>query len=289
MNNEDKRSLWTDSTKSHYFLIPDNEELPSGDFTLCKLNGEEKNVDSTAITSFKLAESEAKAHLQAEMNQAMEQAKTAFSNLMAFSTQTSEEARSNPTPSSDQTESAQNFISALLGVSPEEFQNNPETARTAFLNFYTELKELLGESTSQNPDQVESARARVRSLREKLQAQGINVSEEMEELPDKLREAVSSSKIEGYLQEIVAKLQDLADQINQSPDAVGQKIDETIKSLSNDLFIDEEKRLEEKRRQQYRQSAQDAIGESFRSLGLPSFAGGDLKLENRQQEEDEKK
>jgi hypothetical protein len=47
--------------------------------------------------------------------------------------------------------------------------------------------------------------------------------------------------------------------------------------------------LEEKRKQQYRKSAQDAIAESFRSLGLPSFAGGDLKLENSQQEEDEQK
>jgi hypothetical protein len=43
---------------------------------------------------------------------------------------------------------------------------------------------------------------------------------------------LSSSNIEGYLKEIVAKLRDLADQINQSPDAVGQKIDETIHTLS---------------------------------------------------------
>jgi DNA-binding ferritin-like protein len=151
------------------------------------------------------------------------------------------------------------------------------------------LQELLDESNSKKPNRVEAARAGVRALREKLQAQGINVGDEMDELSDKLLEAFSDSKIEDYLQKILAKLRDLADQIEQSPDAVGQKSDETIKSLNKDLFVDQEKRLEEKRKQQYRKSAQDAIAESFSSLGLPSFAGGDLKLENSQQEEHEQK
>ncbi len=289
MNTKDKHSLWLDSTRSRYFLIPDNQELVTGNFILCRLNGEEKNVDFPALASFEITESEAKAYLQAEMNQALEEAKNSFSNLMAFSTHTSQAAPSNPSPSSDDTQSTQNLVSTLLGVTPEELQNNPEAVQTAFLNVYTEFKELLGASTSKNPAEVEAARSRLHSLRETLSTQGIIISDEIEELPKKLQEVLSSSNIEGYLKEIVAKLRDLADQINQSPDAVGQKIDETIHSLSKDLFIDEEKRLEEKRTQQYKQSAQDAIAQSFRSLGIPSFAGGDLKLENSQQEEDEQK
>ncbi len=289
MNIEARRSLWIDSTRSRYFIIPDNQEIPFGDFLLCTLKGNEKNVDATALTPFEITESEAKAYLQAEMNQALEEAKNAFSNFMAFSTQKSQAAPSNPSPSSEDTQSTQNLVSTLLGVTPEELQNNPEAVQTAFLNVYTEFKELLGASTSKNPAEVEAARSRLQSLRETLSTQGINISEEIEELPKKLQEVLSSSNIEGYLKEIVAKLRDLADQINQSPDAVGQKIDETIHSLSKDLFIDEEKRLEEKRTQQYRQSAQDAIAQSFRSLGIPSFAGGDLKLENNQQDEDEQK
>ena len=97
---------------------------------------------------------------------------------------------------------------------------------------------MLSESSSKKPNRVEAARAGVRALRVKLELQGINVGEEMDELSDKLLEAFSSSKIEYYLQKILAKLRDLADQIEQSPDAVGQKIDETIKSLNKDLFVD---------------------------------------------------
>ncbi|MBE9127619.1 MULTISPECIES: hypothetical protein [unclassified Coleofasciculus] len=285
MSSDNKHSLWLDSTRSRYFLIPDDQDLVTGDFILCNLSGDEKNVDSASIASFEITESEAKAYLQAEMNQALEEAKNAFSNFVAFSTQKSQAAPSNPTPSSDDTQSTHNLISTLLGVTPEELQNNPEAIQTAFLNLYTELKEFVSASTSKNPTEVEAARARLHSLRKTLSTQGINLSEDIEEFPDKLQEVLSSSNIEGYLKEIVSKLRDLADKINQSPDAIGQTIDETIQTLSQDLFIDEEKRLEEKRKQQYRQSARDAIAQSFRSRGIPSFSGGDLKPDSSQPDE----
>ncbi|HBE17167.1 MAG TPA: hypothetical protein DEG17_20390 [Cyanobacteria bacterium UBA11149] len=285
MNTKDKRSLWSNSTQTQYFLIPDDEALPTGNFILCSLKGDKKNVDSTAITSFEITESEAKAYLQAEMNQALEEAKNAFSNFMAFSTQSSQEIPSNSTPSLEQTRSNQNLISALLGVTPEELQNNPDAAKTAFLNLYTQLKKFVGESTSKNPTEVDAVRSRLQSLRETFSTQGIKISGEIEELPKKLQEVLSSSNIEEYLKEIVDKLRDFADQIDKSPDAVGQKIDEMIHSSLKDLFIEEEKRLEEKRKQQYRQSAQDAIAQSFKNMGIPSFAGGDLKVETSEEDE----
>jgi hypothetical protein len=289
MNSKNKPSLWIDSTRSHYFLIPNDQELSSRDFIILTLNGDEKKVDYNALNSFEIPESEAKAYLQAEMMQALDEAKNAFSNFLELELQTPQEVSLNPIPSSHQNPSDEELISSLFGATPEELQNNPKAAQATFVNFSNDLQELLDESISKKPNRVEAALAGVSALREKLQAQGINVGDEIDELSDKLLKAFSSSKIEDYLPKIIAKLRDLADQIEQSPDAVGQKIEETIKSLNKDLFVHQEKRLEEKRKQQYRKSAQDAIAQSFRSLGLPSFAGGDLKLENSQQEEDEKK
>ncbi len=286
MRSNDKVSLWTNSNRSRYFLIPDDQELPDGDFILCTLKGHEKKVDYIALNSFEITDSEAKAYLQAEMNQAMEEAKNAFASFMSFSAEATQEAPSNPTSSFDQTSSYQNIIFALLGVTLEELQNNPESAQTAFIKVYTELKELLGESTSQSPAQVDTARERVRSLREMLQAQGINVSEGLEELPDKIREVFSSRNIEQYVQEIVVKLRDFTNEINQSPEVIGLKIDEAVQSLSKDLFIDDqEKRSLEERKQKHNKLAQDAIAESFRSLGIPSFAGDDLQLDTSQEGE----
>ncbi|MBX9254086.1 hypothetical protein H1Q63_09025 [Desmonostoc muscorum CCALA 125] len=272
MSSENQLTFWTDSKRSRYFLIPDNQKLSRGRFVISTLTGIQKKVTQIAIANFEIPESAAKAYLENEMNQAMAQAKIAVSNLMFFSTQTSEKVP----PASNETPSVPDILSSLLGVTPEELQNNPEAAQKAFVNIYTQLKEFLGESTSENSTQVESARSRVRSLRETLQAQGINISEEIDELPNKLQEVLSSANIEEYLQEIVTKLRDLTEQIEQSPDGVGQKIDEAIKSLSQDLFRDEEKQLEDKKKQDYKQSAENAIAQSLKLRGFTSFAGGDF-------------
>jgi uncharacterized membrane-anchored protein YjiN (DUF445 family) len=190
---------------------------------------------------------------------------------------------------SNQTESAQKLVATLLGVTPEELQNNPEAARTAFVKIYTKLQEILGDSTSEKSTQVEAARSHLHSLRKTLRTQGFDTSEEIEQLPDLLQEVLSSPKIEQYLQEMLAKLQTLADKNDQSSEAVGQTINEIIQTLNNSLFGEEESRREQERRQEYRKLADDAIAQSFSKLEIPSFVGGFLKMETSQQSEDEQK
>jgi uncharacterized membrane-anchored protein YjiN (DUF445 family) len=201
--------------------------------------------------------------------------------------QTSQENQSNLTPSSDQTESAQNLIATLLGVTPEELQNNPEAARSAFVKISTKLQEVLGDSTSENSTQVEPARSHLHSLRETVRTQGFDTSEDIEKLPDLLQEVLSSPKIEQCLQEMLAKLQALTDKNGQSPEAIGKTINEIIQTLNEELFGEEESRQEQERRQEYKKLADDAIAQSFSKLEIPSFADGFLKTETSQQGEDE--
>ena len=190
---------------------------------------------------------------------------------------------------SDQTLSAQKLVATLLGVTPEELQNNPEAARSAFVKISTKLQEVLGDSTSENSTQVEAARSPLHSLRKTLRTQGFDTSEDLEKLPDLLQEVLSSPKIEQYLQEMLAKLQTLADKNDQSPEAIGQTINEIIQTLNKELFGEEESRREQERRQEYKKLADDAIAQSFSKLEIPSFAGGFLKMETSQQSEDEQK
>jgi hypothetical protein len=103
MKNKNQGPLWIDSTKSHYFIIPNDENFPTGDFILSTLNGDEKKVDCAAITPFEILESEANLYLQAEMTQALDEAKNAFSNFLELELQTSQEVSLNPLLSSDQT------------------------------------------------------------------------------------------------------------------------------------------------------------------------------------------
>ncbi|MFN6559703.1 MAG: hypothetical protein RMY28_007835 [Nostoc sp. ChiSLP01] len=272
MKSNEKSSLWTDSKHQRYFLIPDNQKLSRGRFIISTLTGTQKKVTQTAIANFEIPESAAKAYLENEIHQAMAQAKIAVSNLRLSSTETSEKSP----PASNETPSVSNIISLLLGAKIEDLQNNPEAAQIAFVNIYTQFKEFLGESISDNSTQVESTRSHLHHLRETLQAQGINVSEEMEELPNKLQEVLSSANIEEFLQEIVIKLRYLTEEIEQSPGGFEQIIDETIKSLSKDSFSDEDKELEDKKKQDYKQSAENAIAQSLKFSGFTPFVGGNF-------------
>ncbi|WP_445633477.1 hypothetical protein [Nostoc sp. DSM 114161] len=272
MNNQDRCSFWMDSKHQRYFLIPDNQKLSRGRFVISTLTGTQKKVTQTAIANFEITESAAKAYLENEIHQAMVQAKIAVSNLMLPSTETSEKAPS----LSSETPSVSNILSLLLGAKVEDLQNNPKAATINFVNIYTQFQEFLGESISENSSQVESTRSLLRHLREILQAQGINISEEIEILPNKLQEVLSSANIEEFLQEIAIKLRDLIEEIEQSPGGFEQIIDETIKSLDKDSFSDRDKELEEKKKEEYKQSAENAIAQSLKFSGFTPFAGGNF-------------
>ncbi|MBD2500379.1 hypothetical protein [Anabaena azotica] len=252
-----QRILWTDAKRSRYFLIPEKQKLARGSFQIQTLTGKQKKVTQMAIAGFEISQTEAKKYLQTEINQGMQQTKATFADITSS------------TPASDEDLLTPNIISSLLGITPQELENNPEAAQTAFVNLYTDIKALLGESNPEDSDETQAMRERIRSIRESIQAQAISVK--IEELPENLQ-----PRIEGYLQEILTQLENLTNQIDH-PDTDGQNIDEVIETLTKDFLFKEEKRQEEDRKQQYKKSAQDAIAQSFQSRGLRSFAGGDFE------------
>ncbi|MEH1954604.1 hypothetical protein [Nostoc sp.] len=172
MYNEKTSYLWVDSTR--YFLIPKNQDIPTGYFILFNLIGEKNTVLQTALTSFEITEVEARAYLETKLNQLIEK---------------------------------------------------------------------------------------------------IEISEEIQkELPNILEELFSSSNIEKYLSDIINKLLILGESIDQSPELLEEELYGIITSLSQDLFAEQEKELEEKRQQEYRKSAKEAVTQSLSSFVLPSFA-----------------
>ncbi|HLP88952.1 MAG TPA: hypothetical protein VK184_10230 [Nostocaceae cyanobacterium] len=266
-------SLWTDSNRLRYFLIPDNQNLPDGEFTIYKVNGYEKKVDITALIVWEISQSEAREYLQADMNQALETAKNAFGDFMLFAAQTF------------QNSSEPSLVSSALKINPQELQNRPEIAKETTQNLYTELQDLLKEANLQNPQQVEIANSRIHSLQEELQSQGIDISAEMEQLTNKLQEVFASPSFQQNLPLILANLQNFLNNIDQSPEKLGETLDNLIQSISEDVLTAQEKILDEQRQQQYKQSAQEAIAQSFKKLDMPSLADGFLQLNIKQQEE----
>jgi hypothetical protein len=261
MNNNNQNQLWTDSQKTRYFLIPENSEITAGEFQILTVHGNEKKVDLTNIISWEISADEASQYLQLDMNQVLETAKNAFSNLILFATY-------------EHTDN--NLIASALGVDSQELQNHPEIAKAAVNNLYDNLTEVISNPSLETSEIVTKYNSELDDFKEVLKAEGIDISQEIEELTEQIQTTLSSEKIQKNLPVIIAGLNKFLKQMETSPEAAGKVIDELLKSLTEEIFIEEEKQLEEQRKEKYKKSAQEAIATSFKSLGLSSFSGGDL-------------
>lgn len=75
-------TLWTDPARSRYFLIPDDSELPPGDFILRTLTGRKLEVAPQSLAAFELSEEQAKAWLKAEFGKLLDDARGAVDRFV---------------------------------------------------------------------------------------------------------------------------------------------------------------------------------------------------------------
>ncbi len=287
---ETQHSLWIDTTQTRYFLIPTRQKLKSGDFILHNLDGEERKVNPTSLTPFEITEEEANTCLQTEIEQVMEQAKNALSNLITSSV---EQGRVDLTSTASSDEFLSNLMAALMGVTPEEVQNNPATAEAGLQNLLGQLKAVIHGSLSENPAQLESARDRIRSLQVTLQSHSIELGEGLEKFSDRLHDLHRLSKQAPELQQTTAKLRELADKIDPSSVHQGHSLGEVMAAFVQTyqkLFgKEDEAQAEERRQREYREIADKAIAQSLNKHPMPSLKFEDLLPKTSHQHEDEQK
>ncbi|MEQ8972640.1 MAG: methylated-DNA--[protein]-cysteine S-methyltransferase [Coleofasciculus sp. C1-SOL-03] len=208
----EKYSLWTNSTSRRYFLIPNNQLLSPGNFTIRNLTNESKEVELKAITNWEITTEQAQPYIEVKLTKAWQKTKNALSTLTNLAT-----AAQGKMPSvNNSSETQTNPIASFLGVSPQELSNNPNAIQERWQNIFAGFQDMLQAATSEDPAHLETARSRMESLREHLQAQGVEVDEAITELPHKLREKYHSSETDPNLQESSTKLKEATEQVEQS-------------------------------------------------------------------------
>lgn len=76
------RTLWTDPARGRYFLIPDEEQLPPGEFVLRTLTGRELRVGEAAAAAFEVSEAEAREWVKAEFGELLDGARAGLERLV---------------------------------------------------------------------------------------------------------------------------------------------------------------------------------------------------------------
>jgi hypothetical protein len=269
----EKVTLWIDSSQTHYFLIPNNENIPSGNFLISNLDREEKQVDAVAITSWEITAQEAQYHLNDEIQQAIDNAKNSVSHLINFSLQKS------PEPN-QQTTNISEIVALLLGLTPEELQNHPELVQVGLENLLTTFKEVITNSLCADPNKLNIARQQMGLLQTTLREHGVNLGDNLAQFADQLHALQFLKSPTSSLQSYISKLRQFADKIDQFTANKEQDFGAAMMLLVNsyqELFGKQNEAQEkEKLQQEYRQLADNAIAQSVSDFQMPSFDFQDL-------------
>jgi O-6-methylguanine DNA methyltransferase len=220
-------SLWTNTTHRRYFLIPNQQQLPTGNFTIRNLRNESQEVELKAITNWEINTAQAQLYIEVELTKAWQQTKKAFSTFTNFAT-----AAKGQTPSvNDSSQTPANPIASLLGISPQELSDNPNAIQERWQNVFAGFQDIVQAATSEDDTELETARSHLESLRKYLQGQGVETDEAITELPNKLREKYHSPETDPNLRESATKFKEATEQVEQS----FTKMLETIKEGATKL------------------------------------------------------
>jgi hypothetical protein len=74
--------LWSNQDRTRFFLILDDQLLPSGDFLLRTLTGREQCVDEAALAPYEVSEEQAKEWLKGEFGKMLDSARGAVNRFV---------------------------------------------------------------------------------------------------------------------------------------------------------------------------------------------------------------
>ena len=243
MPTSEQYSLWRNCEQGSYFFIPNGQELPNGNYRIRQLKGIEKQVDPEAIAPYEISAKDAEPHMRQEVTQAMEQISSLFSNVVAIALQNSKGNANDSAKSADPTQPASSLLASLLGVSLEEFGNNPEVAKDGLQSFVTEVATAMQSSVNQNPDHTQVIQANLDAVLETLHSRGLNIpeldtnqlitelSKVISEFPDELRSTFSKNS--SNFETATTQLREAALQIDQSFPILAQTLTQSLSKLQN--------------------------------------------------------
>ena len=75
-------SLWSDTLRSRFFLIPDEQLLPPGEFVIRTITGRKLEVDPASLAPFEKTEAEAKKWLESQFGKILDTARGAVDRFV---------------------------------------------------------------------------------------------------------------------------------------------------------------------------------------------------------------
>jgi len=105
-------------------------------------------------------------------------------------------------------------IASLLLITPD--QSHPGVLKDSLANLFSGFQDILQGAVSDDPEQIETARDRMKSFRRYLENQGITVSDKFDTLPDKLHDRCQTATSDPELKEKAQQFVEATEEVKQS-------------------------------------------------------------------------
>jgi hypothetical protein len=207
-------TLYTTPTFDHFYRLPEGVALPAGGELIRTLGGEEHRADVAALAPFEITLAQAQQALLEQMDPLLEALGRLVEQYQALSALEARAEGKMPTTEvpTDDVESAKEQLSPLVAA----------------------LGSFLRQSTSDAPEEQAAAQETIRDLRAGLTRAGIPVSEEMERIPDRLREDDLETVRQENQVRIAEAFKELTDELAAAATTLGRELDEKLAELEAD-------------------------------------------------------
>jgi hypothetical protein len=197
-------TLYLTPDNARYFLAPDDLDLTPGDFEVRPIGGKARKVHGAVIAEFEISALEGRRRLEVELGRARRQFRLGVRDWLRHD---------DSPPEPDRYEASAGLLRDTLGLSSEggRINVNADKLGGSLLGLLRGLRDILAVAATDDPAQVDAARAHLSALRNDLQTRGFNIHRDIEALPDKLR----AWRQAGHDSQQVARSLDKLDQVIQ--------------------------------------------------------------------------
>jgi len=210
-----KRTLYANKTHDRFFYIPQDAELPDGNFAIGTLTGQMKNVIEASVTEFEVDEALAKDIASGVVKDVAQTAGRFMTSAADFLRTMS--TGDIPEGDVERRQNRESNVAEFLGITQEQLRNDPQAVLDGIKEIGKGLKASLERSISDNPVTQEGARARMEAFaqyaREDL---GINLGDNPADLPQKLADVLRNPELEASVRASTERLRNLASQIRSA-------------------------------------------------------------------------
>lgn len=174
-------AIWLDGSGTRRFLLPNDLDLPAGDFHLHTAAGRQRRVDVAALAPFEVSAEEAETWATAELKditrrlgaglkEALLGAKPAAAGAGAATGEGNNQERPSATPGLD-------LLADITGTPRERFEGDYRAVGRALRDYFKDMTDATGDALSGEPEREQAARRRMRGWAETLRAHGIAAPE----------------------------------------------------------------------------------------------------------------